>query len=580
VTVDIKYPLAKEKITPAVWSILHNYSALKVKDPDNPRRLKAMERNKFRLMLNETIESISCEDCKVHAKEYIKANPPNVKTDLDMFKYTCDFHNNVNTKLGKPTYDCNIMLGAPVCSTCHNVNHDPKTDPSKQTNNHTNSVSPPLEIRSIPVKQTLSVQDSFQDYKNVSRRVIENICLKEGIPVPEIIFQECPGNKETSCTHLPLTPKGEHYKGAPVKMYLNPNQYSPRTLIHETVHYISSYKGNPRISEDEVEKRAQKMLLEHFPSDKVINVNSPMSVYRMDSAAQPTTLQERIAARQASWKRTFPTYANIGVGAPQVAPQQAIAVAQPQPQVTPLLQRPLPEMEPAPEPQRGMSDGFMAMLDPVFTPIGNALGLSAKDVNEAHTPALIAGAYNGVSDIYLNTFGSFLTSLLGATATLLAGTLGKDQIVYSDRKFLVELGANLLWNPLRFIINPRTQEDLMKDAGSFGTALSTMSIDAIKDSIVYQPPPKTYAATDLSPQQVRVLQKAGMPPTAKQDINRGVTQSSTFQRVGGREGGIEIEVDPDEYLKKYPQKLDLDDAFDEDPLAKPMRSQFNRISLG
>ena len=120
----------------------------------------------------------------------------------------------------------------------------------------------------------------------------------------------------------------------------------------------------------------------------------------------------------------------------------------------------------------------------------------------------------------------------------------------------------------------------MKDAGSFGTALSTMSIDAIKDSIVYQPPPKTYAATDLSPQQVRVLQKAGMPPTAKQDINRGVTQSSTFQRVGGREGGIEIEVDPDEYLKKYPQKLDLDDAFDEDPLAKPMRSQFNRISLG
>jgi len=360
-------------------------------------------------------------------------------------------------------------------------------------------------------------------------------------------------------------------------MYLNPNQYSPRTLIHETVHYISSYKGNPNISEADVELQAQAMMKEHFPSDKVINVNTPMSIYRMDSH-QPT-LQERIAARQASWKQTFPTYANIGA-----PPSQAIVVAQPQPQaVTPLLQRPMPEMEPAPEPPKGMSDGFMAMLDPVFTPIGNALGLSAKDVNEAHTPALIAGAYNGVSDIYLNTFGSFLTSLLGATATLLAGTLAKDQIVYSDRKFLVELGANLLWNPLRFIINPRSQEDLMKDAKSFGTALSTMSVDAIKDSVVYQPPPKTYAASNLTPQQVRVLQKAGMPPISNQDIQRALPKGATWSgSQGSREGGGEIEVDATDYYKKHPEAdVDLmEDAFDQDPLAGKMRSQFNRISLG
>lgn len=575
-SVDIRYPLAKEKITPAVWSILHNYSALKVKDPANPRRLKAMERSKFRLMLNETIESISCDECKVHAKEYIKSNPPNVKTDLDMFKYTCDFHNNVNTKLGKPTYDCNLMLGAPTCSTCSTkLPHDPNTpeNPKSVTNNIPNNEILP------PIKQTLSVQDSFQDYKNVSKRVIENICAKEGIPVPEIIFQECPGNKETSCTHLPLTPNGEHFKGAPVRIYLNPKQFSPRTLIHETVHYISSYKGNPRISEADVELRAQKILAEHFPTqDKVINVSTP-SIYRLDTPQ--LTLKERIAARQASWKATFPTYANINAP-PQ--PQQAITVTQPQPQaVTPLLQRPMPEMEPAPEPAHGVSDGFMSMLDPVFSPIGNALGLSAKDVNEAHTPALIAGAYNGVSDIYLNTFGSFLTSLVGATATLLAGTLAKDQIVYSDRKFLVELGANLLWNPLRFIINPRSQEDLMKDAKSFGTALSTMSIDAVKDSIVYQPPPKTYAANDLTPTQVKVLQKAGMPPIAKQDIQKGMTvpKGTTWSGAqGAREGGGEIEVDAEDYYKKRPIEPDLSDAFDEDPLARTIKSQFNRISLG
>ena len=31
-----------------------------------------------------------------------------------------------------------------------------------------------------------------------------------------------------------------------------------------------------------------------------------------------------------------------------------------------------------------------------------------------------------------------------------------------------------------------------EDVKSFGTALSTMSVDAIKDSVIYQPPPKTY----------------------------------------------------------------------------------------
>ena len=299
----------------------------------------------------------------------------------------------------------------------------------------------------------------------------------------------------------------------------------------------------------------------------------------MDSPPQPT-LKERIDARNASWKATFPTYANIGAPAPAPA---TVSVAQAQPTVvqptSPLLQRPVPMMEEPPPEPRGMSDGFMSMLDPVFTPIGNALGLSAKDVNEAHTPALIAGAYNGVSDIYLNTFGSFFVSLLGATATLLAGTLAKDNIVYSDRKFLVELGANLLWNPLRYIINPRSQEDLMKDARDFGTALSTMSVDAVRDSVVYKPPPKTYAADDLSPQQVRTLQKAGMPPIAKQDIARGIP-SATFQRVGGPEGGQGIEVDASEYMKKRPELDDMSDAFEDDTLAKPLRTQFNRISLG
>src|SRR6185503_5764349 len=141
-------------------------SALKVKDPANPRRLKAMERNKFRLMLSETIDSISCEECRDHAKQYIKTNPPNVRTDLDMFKYTCDFHNNVNTKLGKPTYDCSVMLGAPTCSTCSvNTNNMDNKNAPNNTNNYPNT-----KANIIIPKQTLSVQDSFQDYKNVSKR--------------------------------------------------------------------------------------------------------------------------------------------------------------------------------------------------------------------------------------------------------------------------------------------------------------------------------------------------------------------------------------------------------------------------
>ena len=124
----------------------------------------------------------------------------------------------------------------------------------------------------------------------------------------------------------------------------------------------------------------------------------------------------------------------------------------------------------------------------------------------------------------------------------------------------------------------------MKDAKSFGTALSTWSVDAVKDSIVYTPPPKTYAANDLSPQQVKVLQKAGVPPIAKQDIQRGLTVAkgagTTWSGAqGAREGGGEIEVDAADFYKKHPEP-DLSDVFDEDPLARTIKSQFNRISLG
>jgi hypothetical protein len=79
--------------SPATWDELHR-RALAHDDSDDSEWLTDF--------LNR-VPNISC-DCRRHAKEWVRDNPPRWS---DYFAWTVDFHNAVNVRLGKPvlTFD-------------------------------------------------------------------------------------------------------------------------------------------------------------------------------------------------------------------------------------------------------------------------------------------------------------------------------------------------------------------------------------------------------------------------------------------------------------------------------------------
>lgn len=53
-----------------------------------------------------------CSDCQSHCKRYVKAHPPedSIETSETLFKWTVDFRNAVQRRLGGPIYDYDTMV--------------------------------------------------------------------------------------------------------------------------------------------------------------------------------------------------------------------------------------------------------------------------------------------------------------------------------------------------------------------------------------------------------------------------------------------------------------------------------------
>ena len=161
------YPSSKDVAGKAAWIFGHNWTANKIKDPTKPRKLTATERMKFRMIVNELPESISCDSCRQHYKEFVHINPPKVKTDIEAFVYLCKAHNASSENAGKtPVVDCmSLLQRAPTCPTC--------SVPQKQNNVVDSNTQNKSTEEAQPIKH--SVQDSFKDYKNVSQKVVESM---------------------------------------------------------------------------------------------------------------------------------------------------------------------------------------------------------------------------------------------------------------------------------------------------------------------------------------------------------------------------------------------------------------------
>ena len=84
--------LAKNVWGPHVWSALHVMSAAS----DAPQAV--------RRILENLREALPCPECRVHYAAYLDARPPTFETTAEAAQYVFDFHNAVNSRLGKPLF--------------------------------------------------------------------------------------------------------------------------------------------------------------------------------------------------------------------------------------------------------------------------------------------------------------------------------------------------------------------------------------------------------------------------------------------------------------------------------------------
>jgi len=86
-----------KKIGPGFWSSWHirtlNYTSKN-------------DQNINKLIIERDIKQFPCMECRGHALEYLVNHPfPKNQSTYSLFKWTVDFHNTVNLRLGKDAID-------------------------------------------------------------------------------------------------------------------------------------------------------------------------------------------------------------------------------------------------------------------------------------------------------------------------------------------------------------------------------------------------------------------------------------------------------------------------------------------
>jgi hypothetical protein len=98
----MQYKFDPIKFGPGIWNTIHCIAA---------NQTNTLEEKKFFVKVVYTIQkNFKCQECKVHFGEYLEKHPPildiekkhTILGDIGCFMWTWEFHNHVNSFLGKP----------------------------------------------------------------------------------------------------------------------------------------------------------------------------------------------------------------------------------------------------------------------------------------------------------------------------------------------------------------------------------------------------------------------------------------------------------------------------------------------
>lgn len=86
----------------ASWTLLHSVAA---KYPNSPSDTQKQEMKQFMTIFSHVYP---CGWCAKDFEKFIKHNSPKVDSKEDLGRWICTAHNEVNEKLGKEKFDCDL----------------------------------------------------------------------------------------------------------------------------------------------------------------------------------------------------------------------------------------------------------------------------------------------------------------------------------------------------------------------------------------------------------------------------------------------------------------------------------------
>lgn len=434
------YPLSKESAGPHFWTVIHSIGA---KYPAKPTEDDVKETKS--LLSGIMKRGFPCDNCVDDSKSDIEnLNFSNRKT---LYESICEMHNKVNKKLNKPVVDCSTTLKLmDDCPTC--------TIPTVQKDD--------------PVG--LNINELKRSYK----AIVENMAIKEGVPVPEVVFEACPTDPRTSCALYDKNKVGEdgNYKGNDAKIYLNPYNASPRTVFHEMDHYIDLHKGRGHsLNEDKANDFAFSKLNEYFPLKKKI-------------APQMTGATDTVAISADSglhnWRQNYPMYQQIenrqfGQPQPNPAPMG----------VVPMVGQPVANPTPTDE-VIVQDDGIVKAFEGVARLPSKWLGISPYDFVMTYVPETLTMTVKSVLGSNTTHFGNWFISLIGTLGLFTGSVLLNKSLAYGDRVLMTRITASMLSN-VSDISNPKIRDGIVGGFGKFFEGITSGDLEQIGESIIELP---------------------------------------------------------------------------------------------
>jgi len=109
-------PPDREELGNHTWTLLHTMAAYFPNEP-SPTQVSSMH-----AFVHALGGLFPCTHCAEDFREAIKESPPRANSRAELSVWMCEMHNQVNEKLGKPTYSCDLAhldmrwrTGAPHC---------------------------------------------------------------------------------------------------------------------------------------------------------------------------------------------------------------------------------------------------------------------------------------------------------------------------------------------------------------------------------------------------------------------------------------------------------------------------------